>query len=51
MIANAAPSPGGGYDALVVAQIESIDRDDLHWKSPQGPNVEILSRPQADAAS
>ena len=45
-IANAAPSPDGGYDALVVAQVESLDRDDLRWKSPEGPAVRILSRPQ-----
>ena len=44
-IANAAPSPGGGYDALVVAQIEALDRDDLRWKSPQGPALKVLSRP------
>ena len=46
-IANAAPSPDGGYDALVVAQIEGLDRDDLRWKSPQGPALRILSRPTA----
>jgi len=51
MIANVAPAPDGGYDALVVAQIESLARDDLRWKSPQGPALKILSRPQADAAS
>ena len=50
-IANVAPSPGGGFDALVVAQIESLDRGDLRWKSPQGPHLTILSRPQADRAS
>ena len=44
-IANAAPSPGGGFDALVVAQIESLERDDLRWKSLQGPELRILSRP------
>ncbi len=44
-IANAAPSPEGGYDALVVAQVESLDRDDLRSKSPQGPAVRIVSRP------
>ena len=51
VIVNAAPAPDGGYDALVVAQIESLGRDDLRWKSPQGPALKILSRPQADAAS
>jgi tRNA-modifying protein YgfZ len=45
IIANAAPSPDGGYDALVVAQIEGLDRDDLRWKSPQGPALKVLSRP------
>jgi hypothetical protein len=50
-IANAAPSPDGGFDALIVAQLESLDRGDLHWKSPQGPPLTILSRPQADAAT
>jgi folate-binding protein YgfZ len=50
-IANAAPSPDGGYDALVVAQLESLERDDLHWKSLQGPALKILSRPEVDAAS
>jgi len=50
-IANAAPAPEGGFDALVVAQIESLDRDDLHLKSPQGPALTVLSRPKVDAAS
>jgi hypothetical protein len=50
-IANVAPSPEGGFDALVVAQIEGLDRNDLHLKSPQGPALTVLSRPKADAAS
>ncbi|HEY2629750.1 MAG TPA: folate-binding protein, partial [Usitatibacter sp.] len=33
MIVNSAPAPGGGFDALVVALIESFERGDLHWKS------------------
>jgi folate-binding protein YgfZ len=44
-IVNAAPSPEGGFDALVVAQIESLARDDLRWNSPQGPRLEVRSRP------
>jgi folate-binding protein YgfZ len=44
-IVNAAPSPEGGFDALVVAQIESLARGDLRWNSPQGPPLEIRSRP------
>ena len=50
-IANAAPSPEGGFDALVVAQVESLDRGDLRWKSPQGPALTIVSRPATDAGS
>jgi folate-binding Fe-S cluster repair protein YgfZ len=50
-IANSAPAPDGGFDALVVAQVESLERGDLRWKSPQGPAIEILSRPKADATS
>jgi folate-binding protein YgfZ len=46
-IANAAPSPDGGYDALAVAQIESLERGDLRWKSLDGPPLAILSRPDA----
>ncbi len=49
-IANAAPSPEGGFDALVVAQIESLDRDDLRWKSPEGPALRIVSRPRPPAS-
>jgi folate-binding protein YgfZ len=44
-IVNAAPVPEGGFDALVVAQIESLQRDDLRWKSPDGPGLEVRSHP------
>ena len=44
-IVNAAPAPEGGFDALVVAQIESLDRRDLRWKSPDGPGLEVRSHP------
>ena len=44
-IVNAAPSPEGGFDALVVAQLESLAQGDLRWNSPQGPKLEIRSRP------
>jgi folate-binding protein YgfZ len=50
-IVNAAPAPEGGFDALVVAQIESIERGDLRWKSPGGPPLEIRSHPPLAAAS
>ena len=50
VVANAAPSPEGGFDALVVAQIESLEGDDLRWKSPEGPRIRIVSRPNAPAS-
>lgn len=36
MIANAAIAPDGGYDVLVVMQIESHDTQSIHLGSPQG---------------
>ena len=50
-IVNAAPAPEGGFDALVVAQIEGIERGDLRWKSPDGPRLEVRSHPPLAAAS
>jgi tRNA-modifying protein YgfZ len=50
-IVNAAPAPGGGFDALVVAQVESLERGELHWKSPGGPAMEIRKAPAAARAS
>jgi folate-binding protein YgfZ len=44
-VANVAPAPGGGYDALVVAQLESLARDDLRWNSPDGPAARLRSLP------
>ena len=46
-IVNAAPAPGGGFDALVVAQLESLAQGDLHLGSPDGPRLEIRSQPPA----
>ena len=44
-IVNAAPTPGGGFDALVVAQLEGFARGDLRWNSPEGPPLVIRSQP------
>jgi hypothetical protein len=49
-IVNAAPSPEGGADFLVVAQIESLDSGDLRLDSPDGKPIEILRRPATAAA-
>jgi folate-binding protein YgfZ len=48
-VVNAAPAPGGGTDFLVVAQVESLRRRDLHLDSPQGRPIEIRSHPPIDA--
>jgi folate-binding protein YgfZ len=45
MIVSAAPSPDGGYDVLAVIQIESTERDEVHWKTPDGPALRILELP------
>ena len=48
-VVAAAPSPDGGFDALVVAQIESLERDELRWGAPDGAPLAVLSRLAADA--
>ncbi len=50
-IVNAAPAPGGGFDLLVVAQVESLAQRDLHWNSPDGPRLEIRRHPPFANAS
>jgi tRNA-modifying protein YgfZ len=50
-IVNVAPAPGGGFDALVVAQLESFARGDLRWNAPDGPPLEILRQPPLANAS
>ena len=47
LVANAAPSPEGGYEALVIAQLEAIGQKSLHHGSPAGPALEILPLPYA----
>jgi tRNA-modifying protein YgfZ len=46
-IVSSAPSPDGGADFLVVAQIESLETGDLHLDSPDGKPIEIRRRPAA----
>jgi folate-binding protein YgfZ len=46
MVVNTAPAPGGGYDLLAVAQIESINNSQpLHWKTADGPVLTIKPLP------
>jgi tRNA-modifying protein YgfZ len=50
-VVNAAPAPGGGFDALVVAQIEDLTRGRLRWKEPQGAPLTIRSSPVPSGAA
>jgi len=44
-IVNAAPVPEGGYDALAVMQIECSASGDIHWKSLDGPRLQLRPLP------
>ena len=44
-VVAATPSPEGGFDALVVAQLESLDAGELRFGSATGTPLEIRSRP------
>jgi hypothetical protein len=50
-LAAVAAAPGGGFDLLVVAQLEALARRDLRWNAPDGPALEILDHPALEAAS
>jgi tRNA-modifying protein YgfZ len=50
-IVNVAAAPEGGFDLLVVAQIESLETGDLRWNAPDGPPLEVRERPYAGRAS
>ncbi|MBI2289829.1 MAG: folate-binding protein YgfZ, partial [Betaproteobacteria bacterium] len=45
MIVNAAAAPDGGFDMLAVMQIESAQRGEVHWKSPDGPRLKFSDLP------
>lgn len=45
MIANVAAAPRGGFDALVVMQIESHDAQSVHLKSLQGAPLQFEALP------
>lgn len=48
MVVNAAPAPGGGFDLLAVAQIESVAANQpIHWKAPDGPVLSLKAQPYA----
>jgi tRNA-modifying protein YgfZ len=47
MVANAAPSPEGGSDLLVVLRIDSHDDDNVHLGAPAGPRLRFKPLPYA----
>ena len=46
-VANVAAAPDGGFDMLVVAQIDAIAQNNLRYAAPDGPAVTIKSLPYA----
>lgn len=50
-VVQAARSPEGGFDLLVVAQIESLQGGDLRLGSPTGSAIEVRDYPTLAAAS
>ena len=48
-VVNAAAAPEGGYDFLVVAQIESLREGNLRLGSPDGAPIAIRSQPAVEA--
>lgn len=47
MVVNAQPSPEGGFDLLAVILNASIESGAVHWKTPDGPELELLGLPYA----
>jgi hypothetical protein len=50
-VANVAPAREGGYDLLVVAQIEGLRGRNLRLGAPDGAPIAIRSHPPLDAAA
>src|SRR5688572_30469863 len=49
VVVNAAAAPDGGYDLLVVAQLQSLREGGLRLGSPDGAPITIRSQPAAEA--
>lgn len=45
MVVNAQPAPDGGFDLLAVILNASIESGAVHWKTPDGPVLELLDLP------
>jgi folate-binding Fe-S cluster repair protein YgfZ len=50
-VANVAPAREGGYDILVVAQIEGLRSQNLRLGAPDGAPIAIRSHPPLDTAA
>jgi folate-binding protein YgfZ len=46
-VVDAAPSPNGGFECLVVLQINIAETGNVSLSSPDGPRIELLSLPYA----
>ena len=44
-IVDSAPSPDGGFEALIVLQISSVEAGDVHLHTNTGPRLEMLDLP------
>ena len=44
---SAAPSPGGGYDLLIVARLSSIAAGSIRWKAVDGLELGLGTLPYA----
>ena len=44
-VVNVAPAPIGGFDLLACVFIASLQNQSLHWKSLEGPKLNLLSLP------
>ena len=45
LVAQAAPAPGGGWDAIVSLQLSAADAGDLHALRADGPPLRLLALP------
>ncbi|MES2950087.1 MAG: folate-binding protein [Pseudomonadota bacterium] len=44
-VVQAAPAPGGGFDAIVSAQLSALEKGAIHLGSNQGPVLQIVPLP------
>jgi len=44
-VVQATPAPGGGFDAIVSAQLSAVEKGSMHWGSSNGPVLQVLPLP------